>query len=662
MSPGHRAAPEGATNPGGGNGGARAVAGSRTPSIPRCGVSSPFRGHLSTKSNAFCIGQSSRLSDQYRIRDHMLIHYNKILSAKAAVDCSVPKSLIKSVKYSDQQRRERMKKEVAQLERTSSPYATASRPRSRDGADSVIFRKDYNDPHSPLLRHSPYSDPGPIYSPSSFISSPRHLQSTGHTGKPHERHPEFWRLHSGLSDATAWTSPCKFQDNQTKTYNGDLLDKHSHHFTTKERPFTPRTLKTKAKSALAQSRYYTPPRRKRRGTAAGTETDISSFRHVLRTPERDSSPIRDLESNNENLLLSDEDEDLPEERLRRSLSSELKLKSSSIWKIRSEEEELSYLNFVADVTTEILTLGLFSDRVVERVFERHLEGNRHRLDEAKMRHLLDMLRSDLDCREETNPQSVVRNLRPKRTLTNSSWGEVLNGSSQEEAAVMTGSSQEEAAVLTGSSQEEAAVLTGSSQEEAAVLNGSSQEEAAVLNGSSQEEAAVMTGSSQEEAAVMTGSSQEEAAVMTGSSQEEAASDLHGLVSDHHLLVDSAAYLEEDDVHSDVGARGTEHGDCVPLATDDPDGDHHHEDEGGDRLSPDHDGYDVQETAADDRTDQPSDNTFTSSFKDISNNADDLETMEELQQSFSDVIQVSRGKDCDVSDPGEADETNNRTEF
>ncbi|XP_069592535.1 spermatogenesis-associated protein 7 isoform X2 [Ranitomeya imitator] len=622
MSPGYRAAPEDAgraTNPG-------ARAGSRVPSIPRCGVSSPFRGHLSTKSNAFCIGQSSRLSDQYQIRDHMVIHYNKILSAKAAVDCSVPKSLIKSVKHSDQRRRERMKKEVAQLERTSSHSAASSRPCSRDSTDSIILRKDYNDPHSHPRRHSPYSDPGPIY-------TPLPLQSPGHTGKLHDWHPECYRLHSGLSHATAWTSPCKFQDNQSKTYSGDLLEKHSHHFTTKERPFTPRTLKTQAKSALAQSRYYTPPRRKTRRTASETQTDISSFRHVLRTPESDSSPIRDLESHDENLLLSDED--LLEERLQRSLSSELK--SSAIRKIHSEEEELSYLKFVADVTNEILTLGLFSDRVVERLFQRHLEENRHRLDEGKMRHLLDVLRSDLDCREETNLQSVVRNPHSKRSLTNSSWDEVMSKSSQEEAA---------------------------------------------------------------------------------------SDDLHGLVSDNHLLVDSAPYQEEDDVHSDVGARDAEHGDCATLGADETDGDHHQEDDGGDhhhhqeddggdhhhqeddgddhhhqendgddhhhqdddggddhhhqeddgsdhhhqendggdRLSPDHDGCDVQETAADDRTDQPSNDTFTSPSTPISNSGDDVETLEELQQTFADVIQVSRGNDCDVSDPGDADEMNDCTEF
>ncbi|XP_071972813.1 spermatogenesis-associated protein 7 isoform X3 [Engystomops pustulosus] len=388
------------------HGGARA--GSRTPSIPRCGISSPFRGHLSTKSNAFCIGQSSRLSDQYRVRDHMLIHYNKILSAKAAVDCSVPKSMMKSIKYSDQQRRERMKKEVDRLERTSSHSASSSRPHSRDGIDSMIHRKDPYEPHSSPFRHSPYSDPGPIYSPCSFISSPRHLRSPAHTGELHGRHPQFSRLHSDLSNTTAWSSPCKFQDNQTKTYNGDLLEKHSHHFN-KERPFTPRTLKTQAKSTLAQSRYYTPPRRKRRGAEAETQTDLSSFQCTSQTMEGESSAVRNQVITNEDLLLSDGDEEGPGEQYSFSRLSPCDFKSPSP------------------------TLRKIHSEVLDQVFQRHLEENRHRLDEGKMQHLLDILRADLDFKEES-PLKSSESHSSTRGFTSSSWDEVINGSTNEEAS------------------------------------------------------------------------------------------------------------------------------------------------------------------------------------------------------------------------------------
>lgn len=50
-----------------------------------------------------------------------------------------------------------------------------------------------------------------------------------------------------------------------KTYNGDLLQKRSHAFT-EEKPFTPRTLKTKNRtSRLSDYKYYTPPPQKRSG-------------------------------------------------------------------------------------------------------------------------------------------------------------------------------------------------------------------------------------------------------------------------------------------------------------------------------------------------------------------------------------------------------------
>ncbi|XP_073466797.1 spermatogenesis-associated protein 7 [Aquarana catesbeiana] len=377
-------------------------AGSRVPSIPRCGVSSPFRGHLSTKSNAFCIGHSSRLSDQYRVRDHMLSHYNKILTAKAAVDCSVPKSMTKSIKYNDQQRRERLKTVVSHIERDSvSSRASSSRPNSRESLDSALQQKDlyvgYDNAHRPFS----YSDPGA--SPISFISSSRHFHSSEHAADMRWRHPDLSGASSRIG-STAWgTALRKFQDNREKTYSGDLIEKHAQHFTSKQRPFTPRTLKTTAKSALAQSRFYTPPRRKRRGVReAEVQTDLSSFRGrhgaANRNPPLDGEQVEDPE----NSLLSEEEDDTDQHRHSASRMSydELKSPSPTMQRIHSEEEELAYLEFVADVTNEILSLGLFSDRIIDRVFERHLEENRHRLDVGKMRHLLGILRADLDSKDE----------------------------------------------------------------------------------------------------------------------------------------------------------------------------------------------------------------------------------------------------------------------
>ncbi|KAF1677015.1 SPAT7 protein, partial [Pygoscelis papua] len=64
------------------------------------------------------------------------------------------------------------------------------------------------------------------------------------------------------------------------------------------------------------------------------------------------------------------------------------------------EEELLYLSFIEDVTNEILSLGLFSNRVLEQLFECHIQENKNRLDESKMRHLLDVLKADLGCSPE----------------------------------------------------------------------------------------------------------------------------------------------------------------------------------------------------------------------------------------------------------------------
>ncbi|XP_053331438.1 spermatogenesis-associated protein 7 [Spea bombifrons] len=363
----------------------------RVPSVPRYGISSPFKGHLSTKSNAFCIGPNTRLSDQYRVRDQMLAHYNKILSAKAAVDCSPPESLFKSIKYSDQQRRERMKRAVTRFERESLRSRSESLPASMESPSSLLPRKDfYYGPRN--AAPSPYSDPGLMC-----------------CAKPPELGTAF-RASRGTSGSSSGSSDPKtfrrFQDNQKKTYSGDLLEKHPKKFNGASRPFTPRTLKTEAKSALAQYRYYTPPRRKKRGPAneVETQTEPDSCRDGITSRARDSPTGRGEVGRD--VYTDYEETDWDPRSPSRSSSSDLYSPSPTMQKIRSEEEELSYLKFVTDVTSEILALGLFSDRVLNRVFERHIQENRDYLDERKMRRVLETLRKDLDEGHEFREESA----------------------------------------------------------------------------------------------------------------------------------------------------------------------------------------------------------------------------------------------------------------
>ncbi|NWS25292.1 SPAT7 protein, partial [Polioptila caerulea] len=68
------------------------------------------------------------------------------------------------------------------------------------------------------------------------------------------------------------------------------------------------------------------------------------------------------------------------------------------------EEELLYLTFIEDVTNEILRLGLFSNRVLDELFECHIEENKDRLDEGKMRQMLKELKADLGCSQDSETE------------------------------------------------------------------------------------------------------------------------------------------------------------------------------------------------------------------------------------------------------------------
>uniref|UniRef100_A0A8C6RYT9 Spermatogenesis associated 7 n=1 Tax=Nannospalax galili TaxID=1026970 RepID=A0A8C6RYT9_NANGA len=399
--------------------------------LPRYSPSCLFTGHLSTKSNAFCTDSSSlRLTTLQLVKNHMAVHYNKILSAKAAVDCSVPVSMNTSIKYADQQRREKLKKELAQYEKefklnksvmqgnskmnSKSLFRSLQKPSGEPKNQDVLievnrfpsFSKSLISSSNGLYVSQPKADNIVMNSIENSTSGPRNLSSgPGCDRKPKSSYPSTHRFQLVISKASS----------------GDLLEKHSDLFSNKQLPFTPRTLKTEAKSFLSQYRYYTPARRKKnfpdQQIDAETQTELSRFVWQVHT-ERISGKKSIICLNRSNCMTNGteirvsplplEGLNLPQDKikdraLQQSSQRLFSTQLSSDNKIYSDEEDLLYLNFIQDVTDEILKLGLFSNRFLERLFERHIKQNKHHLEEEKMRRLLHGLKVDLGCTSEENP-------------------------------------------------------------------------------------------------------------------------------------------------------------------------------------------------------------------------------------------------------------------
>lgn len=368
-------------------------------------------------------------------------------SRRAVVDCSIPLSVNASIKYADQQRREKLKKELARCEKE----LKLSKP-TMQISSKMNSKFLFNSPQKPsgepqcqdvlIEEVTRYPSLSKSLAPSSDELHLRHPELNKFLMNGTQRHPSTSPLSLAYT-GSAPRSPCcshccdrrprsafpsapRFQLVISKSPSGDLLEKHSDFFSNKQQPFTPRTLKTEAKSFLSQYRYYTPARR-RKGfpvgrTEAETQTELSSFNSEFGTAETKNS--EDSEVNIKQALSSmangaeDKNHPLPSQgqnlgwdRIKdgtlqyssQKTLCELSTQLSSDSKIYPDEEELLYLDFMENVTDEILKLGLFSNRFLERLFERHIKQNKHHLEEGKMRYLLHGLKVDLGCISEEEP-------------------------------------------------------------------------------------------------------------------------------------------------------------------------------------------------------------------------------------------------------------------
>ncbi|XP_014725343.1 PREDICTED: spermatogenesis-associated protein 7 isoform X2 [Sturnus vulgaris] len=467
------------------------------------------------RNQAFCTGSSRHLPGEYLIRNHMVFHYNKINSAKAAVDSSMPKSRLSSIKLADQQNREKLKKKTGRSEEKMNVCEAVSQCCSRDGRRLPPSSKK----HAHFLSRAPcaYGKHCLVHScPVKYTrkccrhpSRPSHSISSTCVSRPTVKHTGLSRSRSTESFVTvgcsqrcqgnnpkasckdptetfvtgcsqkcqgnnpkssccgdpteSFTTDCsqrcqgskpkssccgdptesfttncsqrcqgskpkascrdsfvtgcsrRCRGNNPKSSCGDLLERHSECFTKSQHPFTPRTLVSDAKSFLSRYRYYTPPRRNKRNhhkqrVEAETQTDMISF------TSPDKVYKRKVMAEQQKMASEAEDKrdtlDEPERgidgyqccNLRKT--SGCPQKSSTRSTVDAEEEELLYLTFIEDITNEILRLGLFSNRVLDQLFESYIEANKNRLDEGKMRRMLDVLKSDLGCGQDSETELI----------------------------------------------------------------------------------------------------------------------------------------------------------------------------------------------------------------------------------------------------------------
>ncbi|KAB0345650.1 hypothetical protein FD754_022576, partial [Muntiacus muntjak] len=402
--------------------------------------------------NTFCTDSSSlRLSTLQLVKNHMAVHYNKILSAKAAVDCSVPLSMSASIKYADQQRREKLKKELARCGRELKFTKTTAHSKSHSKSLLNTLQKPSGEPQNengllieevnefPSFTQSPVTSSERLNLPKSqkVLANCTEKNSSGSMSSMDYAASGSKKPSSGTSYGRGprgtFPGSQKFQLVISKAPNGDLLDKHSEHFSNRHLPFTPRTLKTEAKSFLSQYRYYTPAKRKKNCTdrqiEAETQTELSSFKSDFETVEiknatdsemniRQASSCVSYGTKGRITPLPLQGPELPWDKVKdgalQCSSSravcQYSLQPPSGRKAYSDEEELLYLSFIEDVTDEILKLGLFSNRFLEQLFERHIKQNKHHLEEEKMRQLLHVLKVDLGCTPKENSLDVMDTL------------------------------------------------------------------------------------------------------------------------------------------------------------------------------------------------------------------------------------------------------------
>ncbi|XP_072266570.1 spermatogenesis-associated protein 7 homolog [Pyxicephalus adspersus] len=329
--------------------------------IPKYSMIGPFKGHRSMKSTPLFPGSSCSLSTQFLLQDHMAAHYRNLYCAKASVDTSPPKSLSRSVKYKDQQNKEKLlraidkfKKELQQIHPTAHHRAKSNF--LEQGKVHQGHRDIQMSLMSPFL--SLWREPSPDLTLEDFLY--RNGMGTNYYSNV------------ATSRSQIFLQKKTYKDPEKQTYGGDLLDKHAASFTNVEKAFKPRLLKKSASSFLSKYRYYKAPAKNK------NRTDRDHMFSLDRFLEASYKPLENITHASKSMAEAHETHS----------------------KLLKQEDDLKCLTFLKELTDDILLRGGGSSTVIDRVFQDHIKRKEHNIPEVTKRILMQELKEELQKPEK----------------------------------------------------------------------------------------------------------------------------------------------------------------------------------------------------------------------------------------------------------------------
>ncbi|XP_028396230.1 spermatogenesis-associated protein 7 homolog [Dendronephthya gigantea] len=329
-------------------------------------------GHLSTKSSVYSPVSMSRMS-QDLVQNHMKSHYQRISSAKACVDTSAPKSMKLTIKEKDRRRKEALL--ATSVQKTT--------PRSRNGEPSNSPRNSTSNlrhvnPHETSSRDQLRSE-----KPSSKKTpfSPRRETGNVENGDLRQTHDRRRRLNDARLNGVS-VGPSVLDEQSYTRYQSTRrkMDQKS----TREDSFGDQmneSSKTKPNDTLGTSDLH---QTKRDNWNDLKNETFENGQYTTSTPRPNKFEVDPSLSTMTFSYKSAHDPPPTRRHPRRKTAQDL------IW-----TEEQKYLQFISDVTSDVLARGICSNRVINKVFESHIEKRKNDLDEDNMREMIDQLKEDL---------------------------------------------------------------------------------------------------------------------------------------------------------------------------------------------------------------------------------------------------------------------------